>query len=163
MKINFGNFFKVKVEKENSENFEEADDFELTKYEVASYDENVNFFYTNIINSLILCTYNAKQLDEMAPILIDPLTELYEELDYAFLPLLFDTVFRNKLIDENFKEELLNFKKQVDEIPVELWHWEVLDINEAWLRIRIEAEELLNKLNIETRTYNTDYTTIIFK
>ncbi|VXB62377.1 hypothetical protein [Chryseobacterium sp. 8AT] len=97
----------------------------------------------------------------MTPILIDPLTELFEELDYAFLPVLFETVFRNKLLDESFKEELLLFKKKVDDIPVELWDWELLDTNETWIKIRIDAENILNKLNIKTRIYNTDYTTII--
>ncbi|KQT35917.1 hypothetical protein ASG22_02540 [Chryseobacterium sp. Leaf405] len=99
----------------------------------------------------------------MVPVLIDPLAELYEELDYAFLPVLFETVFRNRLIDESFKEELLNFKKKVDEIPGELWDWEILDTNEIWKDIRTNAETLLNKLNIESRAYNEGHTTIIFK
>lgn len=126
------------------------------------YDKNVKFYYTNIVNSLILYTYNVEQLDKMAPILIDPLTKLYEELDYVFLPVLFETVFRNKLLDESFKEELLLFKKKVDDIPVEIWDWELLDTNEIWIKIRIDAENILNKLNIKTRIYNTDYTNVIF-
>ncbi|WP_131726138.1 hypothetical protein [Chryseobacterium sp. Leaf405] len=123
----------------------------------------MKFYYTNIINSLILHTYDTKELFKMVPVLIDPLAELYEELDYAFLPVLFETVFRNRLIDESFKEELLNFKKKVDEIPGELWDWEILDTNEIWKDIRTNAETLLNKLNIESRAYNEGHTTIIFK
>ena len=140
-----------------------SDDLGFTQEELLEYDKHVNFYYTNIINSLILYTYNVEQLDEMAPVLIDPLTELYEELDYAFLPVLFETVFRNKLIDESLKSELLMFKKKVDDIPVEIWDWEFLDTNEIWKSIKIDAYELLNKLNIETRNYNTDYTTILYK
>ncbi len=141
----------------------EIDYLGYTKEELAEYDKHVNFYYTNIINSLILYTYNVKQLDKMAPILIDPLTELYEELDYAFLPVLFETVFRTKLIDESLRSELLLFKKKVDDIPVEIWNWDLLDTHEIWKKIRFDAEILLNKLNIKTRDYNTDYTTIIFK
>lgn len=163
MKFNFSNLFKIIVEKESLDNDEQVDSLGFTKTELEEYDKNVNFYYTNIVNSLILYTYNVKQLYEMAPILIDPLTELYEELDYAFLPVLFETVFRNKLINENYKEELLNFKVEVDQIPVELWDWEILDTNEVWYKIRIDAENLLNKLNIKTRIFNTDFTTIIFK
>ncbi|WP_284464230.1 hypothetical protein [Chryseobacterium sp.] len=140
-----------------------SDDLGFTQEELLEYDKHVNFYYINIINSLILYTYNVEQLDEMAPVLIDPLTELYEELDYAFLPVLFETVFRNKLIDESLKSELLMFKKKVDDIPLEIWDWEFLDTNEIWKNIKIDADELLNKLNIETRNYNTDYTTILYK
>jgi len=163
MKINFGNLFKIKVEKENSENVEEINDSEIIEIERKEHDNHVKFYYTNIINSLILHTYNTKELDKMVPVLIDPLAELYEELDYAFLPVLFETVFRNRLIDESFKQELLDFKKKVDEIPGELWDWEILDTNEIWKDIRTNAETLLNKLNIESRAYNEGHTTIIFK
>jgi hypothetical protein len=166
MKLNFfNNFFsttKQKDEPEN-ENVTENLDVGFTEEELLEYDKHVDFYYTNIINSLILYTYNVDQLDEMAPILIDPLAELYEELDYAFIPVLFETVFRNKRINESFKEDLLPFKKNVDDIPVEIWDWDFLDQHETWKNIRIEAEMLLNKLNIETRTYNIDYTTILFK
>ncbi|RXM40929.1 hypothetical protein BOQ62_02470 [Chryseobacterium sp. CH21] len=172
MKLNFLNKLfpsnKKSKKQKNEAIVEDLDDTgfteeELLQEELLQYGEHVNFYYTNIINSLILYTYNVDQLDEMAPILIDPLAELYEELDYAFLPVLFDTIFRNKLIDESFKEDLLNFKKKVDDIPVEIWDWDFLDHHETWKNIRLEAEILLNKLSVETRTYNTDYTTIIFK
>ncbi|MDN3693905.1 hypothetical protein QWZ06_17275 [Chryseobacterium tructae] len=136
-------------------------DLGLTSEELAEYDERVDFFYTNIINSLILYTYNVEKLDKMTPILIDPLTELYEELDYAFLPLLFETVFRNNLIDQSFKEKLLVFKKKVDDIPNEIWGWDFLDTHESWKTIRLDAEDLLSQMNIKTRVYNTDYTIII--
>jgi hypothetical protein len=96
MKFNFSNLFKINVEKESLDNDEQVDSLGFTKTELEEYDKNVNFYYTNIINSLILYTYNVEQLYKMAPILIDPLTELYEELDYAFLPVLFETVFINK-------------------------------------------------------------------
>lgn len=161
MKFNFNSFFKSRQDKEIPPITEDDDDLGFTKIELEEYDKNVKFYYTNILNSLILYTYNVEKLDKMTPILIDPLTELYEELDYAFLPVLFETVFRNKLLDESFKEELLLFKKKVDDIPVELWDWELLDTNEIWIKIRIDAENILNKLNIKTRIYNTDYTTII--
>lgn len=88
---------------------------------------------------------------------------MYEELDYAFLPALFETVFRNELINKQFKEELLIFKKKVDNVPKELWDFDIMDVNETWLEIRKDAEDLLNRLNIESRLYNTDYTTIIYK
>ncbi|MDM1553434.1 hypothetical protein PYS58_00150 [Chryseobacterium indologenes] len=140
-----------------------SDDFGLTPEELAEYDKHVDFYYTNIINSLILYTYNAEELDRMAPILINPLTELYEELDYAFLPMLFETVFRNKLIDESFKGDLLQFKKKIDDTPNEIWNWNVLDSDETWKNIRLTAKELLGKMNIATRVYNVKYTTIIPK
>ncbi|SMO34440.1 hypothetical protein SAMN06265171_101149 [Chryseobacterium rhizoplanae] len=167
MKLNFFNkFFSTAKQKDKPENktiIENLEDIGFTEEELLEYDKHVDFYYTNIINSLILYSYNVDQLDEMAPILIDPLAELYEELDYAFIPVLFETIFRNKRINESFKEDLLQFKKNVDDIPVEIWDWDFLDQHETWKNIRLEAEMLLNKLNIETRTYNTDYTTFLFK
>ena len=56
----------------------------FTHSELEEYDKHVDFYHSNLINALILYTYEEKDLDKMAPILIDPLTELYEELDYAF-------------------------------------------------------------------------------
>ena len=128
--------------------------------EELEYDKNVDFYFTNIINSIILFTYNSVQLKEMAPILIDPMTELYEELEYSFTPVCFETVFRNRLIDNSFKNELLNFKEHVGTIPTEIWDWEFLDKDELWISTRQKANTLLDKLGITSRTYNGDYTTV---
>ncbi|WP_405604237.1 hypothetical protein [Polaribacter sp. Asnod1-A03] len=156
------NFFKSKKKNNTSkEEEEEVNSMGFTKTEIEEYDKHVKFYYTNIINSLILYTYNEKQLDKMETILIDPLTELYEELDYAFTPILFETVLKNRLIDTKFKNELLEFKIKVDEIPTEIWNWNYLDTNETWKNIRNDADELLNKLGINTRKYNDEFTTII--
>ncbi len=124
------------------------------------YDKHVDFYYTNIVNSIILFTYDSAKLDEMAPILIDPLTELYEELEYAYTPVCFETVFRVGLIEDSLKNELLTFKKEVDDIPTEIWDWEFIDNHETWKTIRKHANELLTKIGVTTRTYNDDYTTI---
>ncbi len=94
------------------------------------YDKHVDFYYTNLINSIILFTYDTNKLDTLAPILLDPLTELYEELDYAFIPILFETVFYNNLIDESFRNDLLQFKEKVDKIPNEIWDWEYIDTHD---------------------------------
>ena len=128
--------------------------------EEIQYDQYVDFYYTNIINSIILYTYDSVKLDEMAPILIDPLTELYEELEYAFTPVCFERVFRVGLIDNSFKSELLAFKKEVDEIPTEIWDWKFLDNHDTWIMTRQNANTLLEKLGVTSRTYNDDYTTI---
>lgn len=159
MKLNaLKNLFKPKQEKKIiGDEDENPNKPELTQEEMLELDKHVGFYHTNIINSLILYTYDARQLDEMAPILMDPLAELYEELDYAFLPILLETVFRNKLIDESFKEELLDFRKKVDDIPIEIWGWDFLNTHEAWKNIRMAANELLHKLNVETRDYSTKY------
>ncbi|RBW62484.1 hypothetical protein DS884_02465 [Tenacibaculum sp. E3R01] len=155
------NFFKSNKNNLNQNRKKEVDNLEFTQHELKEYDKNVNFYYTNLINSLILYTYNEKELDKMAPILIDPLTELYEELDYAFTPILFKTVLKNNLIDNQLKDILLEFKTKVDNIPNEIWDWKFLDNNEIWLSIRREACQILNKLEVKSRTYNTDYTKTI--
>ena len=151
MRLNWKSIFG---EKKNSTN-----NSSLDKDEVDSY-QHVDFYYTNIINSIILYTYDSVKLEEMAPILIDPLTELYEELEYAFTSDCFDPVFEVGLIDNSFKNELLEFKADVDKIPTEIWGWEFLDEHEVWISTRQNANSLLDKLGVTTRTYNDDYTTI---
>lgn len=126
----------------------------------AEYNKHADFYYTNIINSIILYTYDSEKLDQLAPLLIDPLTELYEELEYAFTPVCFETVFRLGLIDNSLKDDLLTFKKEIDGIPTEIWDWEFLDNNEVWIAIRQKANILLEKLGVMHRTYNSDYLTI---
>jgi len=151
MKINLKSIFGFK---EKSANKSSVDKDEI------EYDKHVDFYYTNIINSIILYTYDTTELEEMAPILIDPLAELYEELEYAFTPLCFETVFRLGVIDSAFKNELLDFKKEVDNIPTEIWDWEFIDSHETWKAIRKHSNELLDKIGVISRTYNDDYTTI---
>lgn len=89
MKINLKSIFNRKPTS--------TDNSSVDKEEL-EYDKHVDFYYTNIVNSIILYTYDSSKLEEMAPILIDPLTELYEELEYAFTPVCFETVFRVGLI-----------------------------------------------------------------
>lgn len=151
MKINLKSIFGVKQTS--------TDKSSVDKEEI-EYDKHVDFYYTNIINSIILYTYDVIKLEEMAPILIDPLTELYEELEYAFTPLCFETVFRLGFIDKTIKNELLDFKKEVDNIPTEIWDWDFIDTHETWITIRQRANELLDKLGVTGRTYNDEYTTI---
>ncbi|MDM1373822.1 hypothetical protein [Myroides marinus] len=133
---------------------EELDELGLLKNELMEYDKNVDFYYTNLINSLILYTYNSIELESLAPILIDPLTELYEELDYAFLPVCFETVFRNAKIDIEFKEQLLRFKNQVDEIPNEIWDYEFIDNHEKWFEVKMSAEKILTNIGIQHRLFD---------
>jgi hypothetical protein len=124
------------------------------------YDKHVDFYYTNLINSIILYTYNVAELKKLEPILIDPLTELYEELEYAFTPVCFETIFRLGKIDRKLKDDLLEFKKEVESIPKDIWNWEFIDEHETWKNTRKRATEILVKMNIASREYNDDYDVI---
>jgi hypothetical protein len=138
-------------------------DISSVEKEEIDYNKHVDFYYTNILNSIILYTCDTTKLEEMAPILIDPLTELYEELEYAFTPVCFETVFRLEVIDNSFKNELLEFKREVDNIPTEIWDWEFIDSHETWKTTRNRANILLDKLGVTTRIYNDSFTTIYDK
>lgn len=71
-----------------------------------------------------------------------------------------DAIFIKGLINPSLREELLNFKKQVDEVPSEIWDFQFIDNHNIWISIRIKANELLDKLNITNRNYNDEYTTV---
>lgn len=137
-----------------------SSDKPFVENEEIEYNKHADFYYTNIVNSLILFTYESVKLKEMAPILIDTLTELFEELEYAFTPVCFETVFRDGKIENSLRNELLTFKKEVDTIPIEIREYEFIDNHEKWIDIRKKSNLLLEKLGIKTRTYNANYTTI---
>ena len=42
----------------------------------------------------------------------------------------------------------------------EIWDWDFIDTHETWITTRLKANLLLDKLNIKSRTYNDDFTTI---
>lgn len=60
MKFNFNSFFKSKQDKEIPPITEDDDNLGFTKIELEEYDKNVKFYYANILNSLILYTYNVE-------------------------------------------------------------------------------------------------------
>lgn len=151
---------------ENKQDYEFSEEFNddgFSNEDLLHYDEHLDFYYSNLINSLILFTYSSEELQKMEPILFDPLTELYEELDYAFIPVLFETIFRNNIINNKHKEELLDFRKQVEEIPNEIWDYPYIGVHPKWKDIQIFAENILHQLNIETRIFNTQFHTVLSK
>lgn len=154
MKINLKSLFGKKTT---------SSDKSLAENEKMEYDKHSDFYCTNIVNSIILFTYDSVKLKEMAPILIDPLTELFEELEYAFTPVCFETVFRVGKIENSLRNELLTFKKEVDTIPIEIRKFEFIDNHEKWIDIRMKSNLLLGKLGVKTLIYNDNYTTIYDK
>ena len=151
MKLNWKSIFRSKNPSSELKSEEFNDEY---------YDKHVDFYYSNLINSLILFTFKTDKLEELAGPVFDPMAELETEIDYAFTPVCFETIFRNGLIDESSKSELLSFKKKTDEIPAEIWEWEFIDNHDTWIEIRKEANELLDKLGVSSRKYTEDYTTV---
>jgi hypothetical protein len=121
------------------------------------YDKHVNFYYTNLINSIILFSFTTKELERLAGPVFDPIFELESEIDYAFTPVCFETIIRNGLIDHSFKNDLLAFKKETDDIPNDIWDWEFIDNHTTWISLRQKANNLLDKLGVTSRTYNDDF------
>lgn len=151
MKINLKSIFGIKP---TSTDKSSVDNDEI------EYDKHVDFYYTNLINSLIIFSLTSKELENLAGPLFNPMSELESEIDYAFTPVCFDTIFRIGLIDKSFKDELLQFKKRTDDIPSEIWEWEFIDNHETWVITRQKANALLDKLGVTSRTYNDGFTTI---
>lgn len=157
------NYCQQQINLISSETYKRDDGDELgfTKSELEYYDKHVRFYYTNIVNSLILFTYKSRKLELMASPVFDPMTELYQELEYAYTPVCFETVFRKKLIPIIYKQELLRFKTNVDQMPSEIWDWEYLEEHPSWINIRTDAEEILKKMGILHRVYDYSFTNVI--
>lgn len=128
--------------------------------EEIEYDKHVDFYYTNLMNSLILFSLTTNELEKLAGPVFNPLTEIETEIDYAFTPVCFETIFRKGVIDKSLRSELLEFKKETDNIPSEIWDWEFIDNHKTWIKVRQNANYLLEKLGVTSRRYNGDYITI---
>jgi hypothetical protein len=124
------------------------------------YDKHVDFYYTNLINSLILFSLATVELEKLRGPAFDPLFELESEIDYAFTSVCFETIFRNKRIDYSLRDELLNFKQETNNIPSNIWDWEFIDTHPNWIAVRHRANKLLERLGVTTRRYNDDFITI---
>ena len=118
------------------------------------YDKHVDFYYRNLINCLILFSLNSDGLEKLAGPVFDPMFELESEFDIAYTPVCFETIFRNKVIDISFKDELLEFKQEIDNMSNEIWDWDFINDHDDWIAIRQKANVLLDKLDIESRIYN---------
>jgi hypothetical protein len=120
----------------------------------------VDFYYSNLINTLVLFAATPEYLESLAGPVFNPISELETELDYAFTPLLFNEIFKKKLIIEELKTDLLSFKYKVDKIPNDLWTWKNICENFEWQKLRQEANTLLDRIGIKNKVYNEDFTTI---
>ena len=151
MKLNWKSIFGSKMPS--------TDNSSIGKEEI-EYDKHVDFYYTNLVNSIILFALTIEELEKLGGPAFDPIFELESEIDYAFTPVCFETIFRNGIIDNALKSELLTFKKETDNIPSEIWDWEFIDNHGTWISIRQKANALLDKLGVKSRTYNDDFVTI---
>jgi len=129
---------------------------QITKMEAS----RVDFYYSNLINSLVLFAASPAYLDSLTGPVFNPISELETELDYAFTPVLFDEIFEKKLLSESFKPDLLDFKSNVDRIPSEIWTWENICESSEWQDLRNQANKLLDRIGIKSRIYNEDFTKI---
>ncbi len=120
----------------------------------------VDFYYSNLINSLVLFAATPEYLISLGDSSFNPIFELETEIDYAFTPSIFNKIFEKKLIEENLKTNLLEFKSKIDKIPSNLWTWDSICNNSEWEEIRKEANYLLDSINIKNKVYNDDFTTI---
>ncbi|MCL3781316.1 hypothetical protein EMN47_13075 [Prolixibacteraceae bacterium JC049] len=99
------------------------------------YDKHVDFYWSNLLNSLKLFSYSRIELEQLVAPTFDP-------------------IFRNNLIDKSLRKELLDFKVQTDQIPSEIWDWDYIEQESQWIEVRKKANNLLNKLGITDRKYN---------
>ena len=72
-----------------------SSDLKSKEFNDEYYDKCVDFYYTNLINSLILFTLTTNELEKLAGPAFNPISELESEIDYAYTPVCFETIFRN--------------------------------------------------------------------
>lgn len=124
------------------------------------YVGNSHHYYNNLLNALILYTLSVEELKALALVLINPIDEKFDELNYAFTPVCFDTLFRTKIIKEENRLELLDFYSEVNSLSKNKWNYEAMSTDPIWNNVRIRADEILRKLGVDSRIYDTSKTII---
>ena len=123
--------------------------------------EQDEFYFSCVCNSLILFAAAPEYLKTLSAPGFNILFELETEFDYAFEDALINQCITSGKIDITLKPELLTFKQRIKSLPPELWNFPALEQNELWQQIRQDADILLTKLHVESRTLNNKFTRII--
>ena len=152
MKLNrIIDILRLKDQKENNQN-------KMTNQTPKTEDSGVAFYYSNLINSLVLFAASPEYLDSLAGPVFDPISELETELDYAFIPVHFDMIFEKQILSDSLKPDLLDFKLAVDKTINEIWTWEHIYESAEWQDLRSQANNLLDRIGIKNKVYNEDFT-----
>lgn len=124
--------------------------------------EQIAYQYSCVYNSLVLFANTVDYLKSLSAPTFDPIFELESEFDIGFTDYTLDKNFENGTIKESMRQELLDFKKSIDDVPSQLWNYDDLDTHETWKNIRSHANILLTKMGETRREYDHGFTTIIY-
>lgn len=113
-----------------------------------------NHFYNCLLNSLVLFSCEKEYFESLISPTFAPLFELETEIDYAFMPVVFNNGCDFGNIKQNLKSRLIEFKQEVDKLPDKIWEWEELYENKEWIKIRQESKKLLVELGEENRKFD---------
>jgi hypothetical protein len=146
--------------KKNSVDFSEEKNSNKPKQ--LNEQEQIAYQYSCIYNSLVLFANTVDYLKSLSAPTFDPIFELESEFDIGFNDYTLDKNLENGTIKESLKQDLLDFKKSVDNVPSQLSNYEDLDTHETWKNIRDHANILLTKMGETRREYDHGFTTIIY-
>jgi hypothetical protein len=92
MNINLKSIFGIMRPQTNNSSFNKGE---------LEYDKHSDFYYSNLINAIILFSITSTELEILAEPTFNPIFELETEIDYALTPVCFETIFRNGFIDKS--------------------------------------------------------------
>jgi hypothetical protein len=149
-------FLPKKSGEENSVPTKEYKPKELTE------QEQIEYQYSCLYNSLILFANSVDYLKSLSSPSFDPIFELESEFDIGFSDYTLGKNFENGTIMDDLRQELLDFKKSVTDVPASLWNYESIERHETWNNIRTQANLLLTKMGETRRKYDDHFTTIVY-
>ncbi len=112
-----------------------------------------NHFYNRLLNCFVLYACEEKYFKSFIDLEFQPIFELQSELEYAFMPVVFDTSIRFKNINAKMVDRLIKFKETVEALPEELWEWSELYTRQEWIDIRKEAKDILSTFGEANRKF----------
>ena len=145
-----------KGSEENSDQVKDQKPKELTE------QEQIEYQYSCVYNSLILFANSVDYLKSLSAPAFDPIFELESEFDIGFSDYTLQKNFENGTIKHELRRELLDFKKSVADVSADLWNYESIEKHETWENIRAQANLLLTKMGETRRIYDERFTTIIY-
>jgi len=116
--------------------------------------------FSYLYNSLALFAMSYDNLMRLDGPAFDIEFELESEFEIGFADVNIDYLYNNKIIPQNIKEELLDFKTFISVIPGSLWAVDEFKTNGVWEAVRRKANAMLNLLEINDREYDFSNTKI---
>ncbi len=121
-----------------------------------------NYAWISLYNCLYLISSRYKDIANLQSQVFDIFEDLDTRISIALNEQSLSFFVREGWIDEDIKRNLVKFKDFIDKIDSRHWNANDFDYHEDWEMARSWANNLMNKLNLKNRGWDSSDETIIY-